>query len=144
MNAPCPYVRSGGDGTHWCALAEQTAHDAREADRRARQEQSGPLPQASHNSLLIDSEIDRITDAQWAQNNHQPIYAAHRAYARAVERAVLARMTAPSAEPVARERAAMRLALGHIKRAEDQPTWNGYAVCVDQARDALRAALGEE
>ena len=52
MNAPCPYVRSGGDGTHWCALAEQTAHDAREADRRARQEQSGPLPQASHSRDL--------------------------------------------------------------------------------------------
>ena len=36
---------------------------------------------------LTDEEIDRITDAQWASNNHKPIYAAHRAYARAVEAA---------------------------------------------------------
>jgi hypothetical protein len=36
---------------------------------------------------LTDEEIDRITDQQWATNNHKPIYAAHRAYARAIERA---------------------------------------------------------
>ena len=36
---------------------------------------------------LTDEEIDRVTDQQWAQNNHKPIYAAHRAYARAVEAA---------------------------------------------------------
>ena len=36
---------------------------------------------------LTDEEIDKVTDAQWARNNHQPIYAAHRAYARAIERA---------------------------------------------------------
>ena len=36
---------------------------------------------------LTDEEIDKVTDAQWAQNNHKPIYAAHRAYARAIERA---------------------------------------------------------
>ena len=36
---------------------------------------------------LTDEEIDRITDQQWAANNHKPIYAAHRAYARAIERA---------------------------------------------------------
>ena len=36
---------------------------------------------------LTDEEIDRITDQQWAQNNHKPIYAAHRAYARAIEQA---------------------------------------------------------
>ena len=36
---------------------------------------------------LTDEEIDRVTDQQWAQNNHKPIYAAHRAYARAIERA---------------------------------------------------------
>ena len=36
---------------------------------------------------LTDEEIDRVTDQQWAQNNHKPIYAAHRAYARALERA---------------------------------------------------------
>ena len=34
---------------------------------------------------LTDEEIDRVTDQQWAQNNHKPIYAAHRAYARAIE-----------------------------------------------------------
>jgi DNA repair ATPase RecN len=36
---------------------------------------------------LTDEEIDRVTDQQWAQNNHKPIYAAHRAYARAIEKA---------------------------------------------------------
>lgn len=36
---------------------------------------------------MTDEEIDRITDAQWAANNHKPMYAAHRAYARAIERA---------------------------------------------------------
>lgn len=36
---------------------------------------------------LTDEEIDRVTDQQWARNNHSPIYAAHRAYARAIERA---------------------------------------------------------
>ena len=36
---------------------------------------------------LTDDEIDKVTDAQWARNNHKPIYAAHRAYARAIERA---------------------------------------------------------
>ena len=25
---PCPYVRHGSDGTHWCALAEQSAQPA--------------------------------------------------------------------------------------------------------------------
>jgi len=34
---------------------------------------------------LTDEEIDRITDQQWGQDNHKPIYAAHRAYARAIE-----------------------------------------------------------
>jgi hypothetical protein len=37
---------------------------------------------------LTDEQIDRITDAQWAQNNHKPVYAAHRAYARAIEKAI--------------------------------------------------------
>jgi hypothetical protein len=37
---------------------------------------------------LTDEEIDRVTDAQWARNSHKPIYAAHRAYARAIEDAI--------------------------------------------------------
>ncbi len=36
--------------------------------------------------VLTDEEIDRVTDQQWASNNHKPMYAAHRAYARAIER----------------------------------------------------------
>ena len=43
---------------------------------------SAPTPRKP----LSDEEIDRVTDQQWAQNNHKPIYAAHRAYARAIER----------------------------------------------------------
>jgi hypothetical protein len=34
---------------------------------------------------LTDEEIDEVTDAQWANNGNKPIYAAHRAYARAIE-----------------------------------------------------------
>jgi hypothetical protein len=40
----------------------------------------------SRREPLTDEEIDRVTDAQWARNNHKPIYAAHRAYARAENR----------------------------------------------------------
>jgi hypothetical protein len=36
---------------------------------------------------LTDDEIDRVTDAQWGKGVNKPIYAAHRAYARAVEAA---------------------------------------------------------
>jgi hypothetical protein len=42
---------------------------------------------------LTDDEINRITDAQWAQGNHKPIYVAHRAYARAIEQACKERNT---------------------------------------------------
>jgi hypothetical protein len=34
---------------------------------------------------LTDEEIDKVTDAQWSRNNHKPMYAAYRAYARAIE-----------------------------------------------------------
>ena len=37
---------------------------------------------------LTDEEIDRVTDQQWAANNNKPVYAAHRAYARAIEAAL--------------------------------------------------------
>lgn len=37
---------------------------------------------------LTDDEINRVTDAQWARNNDKPIYAAYRAYARAIEDAL--------------------------------------------------------
>lgn len=45
------------------------------------------IEQAEQRKPLSDEEIDRVTDQQWASNNHKPIYAAHRAYARAIERA---------------------------------------------------------
>lgn len=47
---------------------------------------------------LTDEEIDRVTDQQWAQNNHKPIYAAHRAYARAVIAAYEAKNSATGEE----------------------------------------------
>ena len=34
---------------------------------------------------LTDEQIDAVTDAQWAKGVNKPIYAAHRAYARAIE-----------------------------------------------------------
>jgi aminoglycoside phosphotransferase family enzyme len=34
---------------------------------------------------LTDDEIDKVTDAHW--RGHKPIYAAHRAYAKAIEQA---------------------------------------------------------
>ena len=37
---------------------------------------------------LTDDEIDRVTDAQWGKGVNKPIYAAHRAYARAIEQAL--------------------------------------------------------
>ena len=37
---------------------------------------------------LTDEEIDRVTDAQWSKGVNKPIYAAHRAYARAIEQAL--------------------------------------------------------
>jgi hypothetical protein len=43
--------------------------------------------QPAQRQPLTDEEIDRVTDAQWASNNHKPVYAAHRAYARAIEAA---------------------------------------------------------
>ena len=36
---------------------------------------------------LTDEQIDAVTDAQWAKGVNKPIYAAHRAYARAIEAA---------------------------------------------------------
>ena len=51
--------------------------------------------------MLTDDEIDRITDVQWVANNRKPIYAAHRAYARAIEAAIEAALAAaPQGEPV--------------------------------------------
>ena len=38
---------------------------------------------------LTDEDIDRVTDQQWAANNNKPVYAAHRAYARAIEAALM-------------------------------------------------------
>ena len=37
---------------------------------------------------MTDDDIDRVTDQQWAANNNKPVYAAHRAYARAIEAAL--------------------------------------------------------
>jgi hypothetical protein len=36
---------------------------------------------------LTDEEIDRVIDVNWSINNYKPTYVAHRAFARAVERA---------------------------------------------------------
>ncbi|CAB4198204.1 hypothetical protein UFOVP1309_59 [uncultured Caudovirales phage] len=33
---------------------------------------------------LTDDEIDRVTDSQWDRNHDKPIYAAYRAYSRAI------------------------------------------------------------
>jgi len=41
---------------------------------------------------MSDQEIDAITDQQWRDKSDTPIYAAHRAYARAVEQATAARL----------------------------------------------------
>lgn len=41
---------------------------------------------------MSDQEIDAITDQQWRDKSDTPIYAAHRAFARAVEQATAARL----------------------------------------------------
>ena len=43
-----------------------------------------PAPQRTWQGLT-DEEIDAVTDLQWAKGVNKPIYAAHRAYARAIE-----------------------------------------------------------
>ena len=53
-------------------------------------------------NLLTDDEIDAITDQQWGGIRGREIAAAHRAYARAIEAAVIKRLSAGvSVEPVA-------------------------------------------
>ena len=49
-----------------------------------------------------------------------------------------------AADELRRLHEAMRIALGHIMRGEDQAGWVNYAMCVDQARNVLRAALKEK
>ena len=52
-------------------------------------------------NLLTDDEIDAITDQQWDGIRGREIAAAHRAYARAIEAAVIKRLSAGvSVEPV--------------------------------------------
>ena len=50
-------------------------------------------------SNLTDDEIDRITDAQWGKGCAPNQYAAHRAAARAIESAVVAKVSTPAASP---------------------------------------------
>lgn len=45
------------------------------------------LAQPLQRKPLTDEEIDAVTDSQWAKGVNKPIYAAHRAYARAIEAA---------------------------------------------------------
>ena len=46
-----------------------------------------PSPPAASAKPLTDEQINAITDQQWASGVNKPIYAAHMAYARAIERA---------------------------------------------------------
>ena len=60
------------------------------SDVRCKIRDTAPQPMCQGNGQrewvsLTDEEIDSVTDAQWAANNHKPIYAAHRASARAIE-----------------------------------------------------------
>jgi hypothetical protein len=49
---------------------------------------TGPLYAAAPQAKpLTDEQIDAVTDVQWAANNNKPVYAAHRAFARAIEAA---------------------------------------------------------
>lgn len=51
-------------------------------------------------NVLSDEEIDAITDAQWGKQGVGAMYAACRAFARAIEAAVIAKLTAGvSVEP---------------------------------------------
>ena len=72
--------RSSGRLTPLCMCREPWALE------RVHREKTPCFDYVEHKPLT-DEEIDRVTDQQWAQNNHKPIYAAHRAYARAIERA---------------------------------------------------------
>ena len=49
---------------------------------------ANPQPKSAPQAKpLTDEQIDAVTDVQWAANNNKPVYAAHRAYARAIEAA---------------------------------------------------------
>jgi hypothetical protein len=84
MVEPVAWAMSRPDGLILDVICPDE-HDAYEG------EYTVPLyaaPRPAKREPLTDEEIDRVTDAQWARNNHKPIYAAHRAYARAIEDAI--------------------------------------------------------
>ena len=69
----------------WCDQYEDHIDGLRHySDGGAREIPLYLAPQPAKREPPTDEEIDRVTDVQWASNNHKPIYAAHRAYARAV------------------------------------------------------------
>ena len=71
----------------WCDQYESHIDGLRHySDGGAREIPLYTAPQPKREPLT-DEDIDQVTDTQWASNNHKPIYAAHRAYARAIERA---------------------------------------------------------
>lgn len=96
-----------------------------------------PLPPMTEKEWVRGVTIAGFTDSQMV------------AFARAAveqdrARQAVAGAHAPDAVAPPDPREAMQIALDHIKRGEEQATWADYAVCVDQARDVLRAALGDK
>ena len=61
--------------------------DTKEVDEYHGFEPTIPLYPHPQRKPLTDEEIDAVTDLQWAKGVNKPIYAAHRAYARAIEAA---------------------------------------------------------
>jgi hypothetical protein len=88
--APCPHCGGSGslaDAYHGVVkLLEKKSDDYLKCCAELYVRPIAPRP--AKREPLTDEEIDRVTDAQWARNNHKPIYAAHRAYARAIEDAI--------------------------------------------------------
>jgi hypothetical protein len=82
-----PFAKDGEykQSNRWTLIDSPTGRDAHSAMCGAEVQPLYPPP--PHRQPLTDEEIDAVTDQQWARSVNKPIYAAHRAYARAIEAA---------------------------------------------------------
>ena len=81
--SPLGFFNMESDKKFFAAI---TALRARLAEPEPVAQTCKPALQAARRSLT-DDEIDRVIDVNWSINNHKPTYVAHRAFARAIERA---------------------------------------------------------
>jgi hypothetical protein len=86
----------------WAAQTLEAADAAVNAERRRAEiaESKAIAPQAHQaRAQMSDEQIDAITREQWGRCESELIYAAHRAYARTIERWVMRQPTTLQAAP---------------------------------------------